>query len=120
MAAVALASVAPAAEACGVCVEDKVATAYDHAVVSSALARRRVVVFAEVSGASSEAAGRAAAGVNGIDRSSVRSAVSPAVVSFALDPGVRGPESALAAVQARAGPSARMTLLKILKTAPAP
>ena len=42
-----LAATPIAAMACGVCVEDKVAATYDHALVRRALERHRVVVFAE-------------------------------------------------------------------------
>ncbi len=107
------------AVACGVCIDDKVAAAYDHAVVISAVERRRIVVFAEVSGPREaksmvSATARAAAVVPGIERASVRSAIAPAVVSFVLDPAVRDPASAVAATQKRAGPDVRLTLLKVL------
>ena len=107
------------AAACGVCLDDKVAAAYDHAVATSAVERKRVVVFAEVSGPREaatlvSAAKRAAAGVSGIERASVRGATQPAVVSFALDPAVRDPASALAAIAKRAGPDVTLTLLKVL------
>jgi hypothetical protein len=109
-----------AARACGACVEDKVAAAYDHAVVSSALARRRVVVFAGLEGPRegavlAAAARRAAGRVDGIERASVRGAAEPAVVSFVLDPAVRAPESALRAIQQRASPGLRVSLLRVLR-----
>jgi len=49
-AAFSLALVPAAGMACGVCLEDKVASAYDHALASRAIAAGRVVVFAEVVG----------------------------------------------------------------------
>lgn len=117
--AVALAALHGGVAACGVCIDDKVAAAYDHAVVISAVDRHRVVVFAEVSGPREAkflvgAAARAAAAVRGIERSSVRSAIAPAVVSFVLDPAVSDPPAALAAVEKGAAPGVRLTLLKVL------
>lgn len=109
---------APPASACGVCVDDKVAAAYDHAVVTEAIARRHVVVFAELRGAGTLEAlaskARAAAGkVRGVDRASVRAAASPAALSFALDPAVATPQAALAAV-GRAAPGLQLTLLRVM------
>src|SRR5437868_467984 len=84
------------AQACGVCLEDKVAAAYDHATVARALKSGRVMVFAEVAGEGDIhrrvlAVRAAAARVKGVDASSVRAAESPAVVSFALDASQRSP-----------------------------
>jgi hypothetical protein len=113
-------AVASDACACGVCDEDKVAAVYDHAVVTGALARRQIVVFAEVAapGDPDAAVGRlrqAAQRVRGIERESVRAAASPAVLSFALDPGVQSAAAALAALE-RSGRERAVTLrlLKIL------
>jgi hypothetical protein len=104
--------------ACGVCVDDKVAAAYDHAVVTDAIARRHVVVFAEVRGPGTVEAlvrkARTAAGrVRGVERASVRAAASPAALSFALDPAVATPQVALAAV-GRAVPGLQLTLLRVM------
>ena len=49
-AALALALAAPAALACGVCVEDRVAAVFDNAVVDSAMASHRHVAFFGVEG----------------------------------------------------------------------
>ncbi len=112
---------APGARACGVCVEDKVAAAYDHAVVTRAIDRGHVVVFAEVKGPGTAAflvgaARKAAAGVAGIDRRSVRAAESPAALSFTLDPKGRTPGQALAAVESRAGVRGlRLEMLKVMR-----
>ena len=89
-------TVAMPAAACGVCVDDKVAAAYDHAVVTEAAARQHVVVFAEVRGPGAvealvRKAKQAAGKVRGVDRASVRAAASPAALSFALDPKVATP-----------------------------
>ena len=110
-----------AATACGVCIEDKVATAYDHALANRALASGRVVVFAEVMGegdphARVRSARAAAAKVPGVDRASIRSNDAPAVISFALDPRARAPEAALALAQRSAGEERfRLEKLKVLR-----
>ena len=116
----ALAAFAPAAFACGVCVEDKVAAAYDHGVITKALDRGHVVVFAEVKGTDSAAAmtqsaRKAAAAVRGVDRASVRVAEQPTVVSFALDGGVRTPAQALAAMERAAASRVKLDLLKVMR-----
>jgi hypothetical protein len=107
--------------ACGVCIEDKVAVTYDHAVVTEATARRHVVVFAAIDGKAdaqvlAREAKSAAARSRGVDRGSVRSASSPAALSFALDPGVQAPEAALGAIERAAGtPGLRLTLLRVVR-----
>jgi len=92
--------------ACGVCVEDKVAATYDHAVVTRAGAQRHLVVFCEINGAVDMKAltrkiAPAAGRVRGIDPGTVRTSASPAAVSFALDPAAQAPESAVADLQRR-------------------
>ena len=105
--------------ACGVCIDDKVAATYDHALVATALARRQVVVYAEVKGAG-EAGARtrtaltAAAKVRGIDARTLRASREPATISFALDEDVANPAAALAAVQRHAS-GTRIELLKVLR-----
>lgn len=120
-AAFSLAFAPAAALACGVCIEDKVATAYDHAVATRAIGAGRVVVFAEVQGEGDahervRSARAAAAKVPGVDRASIRSNDAPAVVSFALDPRARTPEAALVLAQRSAGDGRfRLDLLKVLR-----
>jgi hypothetical protein len=84
---------APAAAlACGVCVEDKVAAAYDHAVVVRSLERKHEVVFLAIEGeiAASPKLSReiktALESAAGVDRGSARVALSSASLSFAYDP----------------------------------
>ena len=119
-AALAVAAASPAM-ACGICVEDKVAAAYDHAVVMQALDQGKVVVFAEVKGpgpaASRVAAARkAAARVPGIERRSVRVAESPAALSFMLDARGRTPAQVLAMVErAAAVPGLELVMLKVMR-----
>jgi len=112
---------APAALACGICVEDKVAATYDYGVVTHAAARHRVVVFAAVDGPGDAAARalslkQAAGRLAGVDRKSVRTAASPRALSFALDPRAATPESALAKLERE--PSlrgVRLTLIKVMR-----
>lgn len=119
--AAAVLAFAGAAGACGVCVEDKVAAAYDHAVVAAAIDRGHVVVFAEVKGPGAapalvSAARKAARALPGVDGASVRSADAPAAISFTLDPGRRSPKEALAEVERRAAvPGLRLAMLKVMR-----
>jgi hypothetical protein len=114
-----LAMQAGAVLACGVCIEDKVAATYDHAVVERAHARKLVMVFVEVvpgpGAVDVAAAGRAARSLPGVDASSVRTRDEPATLSFALDPSVRAPEAAVKAIE-RAGAKggAKLKLLKVI------
>ena len=90
--------------ACGVCIEDTVAVTYDHAVVRQALARHHVVVFTAIAGnADSGTLVRnvkaAAVRAPGVARDSVRAAIAPAALSFALDPGIASPEAAIGAIE---------------------
>lgn len=116
-----LAAVAGEAGACGVCTDDKVAAAYDHAVVTRARAQGRVVVFAEPVATRDAALALkrvvARAGqVRGIDGASVRSSAAPAALSFVLDPRVATPQRALAALAAGARmPGLRLHTLRILE-----
>ena len=85
---------APAAAlACGVCVEDRVAAAYDHAVVVRSLERRHEVVFLAIEGeiAASARLSReiqaAVESAGGVDPGSARVSLASASLSFAYDPG---------------------------------
>lgn len=116
----AIAATASAALACGVCIEDKVAAAYDHGVITRALDRGHVVVFAEVKGrdgaaALTRAARKAALGVRGVDHASVRVAEQPAVLSFALDGRAGTPAEALAAMERAAASRVQLQLLKVMR-----
>ena len=75
-----------AAQACGFCVEDKIAAVYDHAVVSRALAAKHAVVFLHVEGSATRQALERAAGAAGADRGSVRVSPDLRTVSYAFDP----------------------------------
>ena len=88
------------AQACGVCVEDKVAATYDYAVVQRAAAQGQVVVFCEIVGPVDAARIRQAARkVRGLDTSTVRVSEIPAAISFVVDIKKQSPQSAAGAVQ---------------------
>jgi len=90
--AFALAVAAPNAQACGHCIEDKVAAVYDHAVVTAALARKHQVVFFALDGklAGTEAERRlieqTAQSAQGIDPGTLRVSSELASLSVAFDP----------------------------------
>jgi hypothetical protein len=78
--------------ACGVCVEDKIAAVYDHAVVQQALAAKRTVVFFAIDGkvVSDERTRRSitemARATAGVDSRSVRVSTELASIALAFDP----------------------------------
>jgi|SRR6185436_5402235 hypothetical protein len=76
------------AVACGYCVEDKIASTYDHAIVTRALARGHHVAFFHVDGApvARRALEEATAGVPGIDKGSARISPDLLTLSFSFDP----------------------------------
>ncbi len=90
--ACALAVAASGAAACGYCVEDKIASVYDHAVVSRAVARHHQVAFFALEGtlAGTPAEARLLAGIaasaHGVDAGSVRVNVETATLAVAFDP----------------------------------
>jgi len=81
-----------AALACGVCVEDKMAAVYDHAVVTRALSQKHHVAFFHVEGAlvAGEATKRALEksvdDSASADKGSVRVSVESASLAVAFDP----------------------------------
>lgn len=85
--AAALLATAGSALACGYCLEDQIAAAYDYAVVSQALGKKHHVAFFHVDGAPSAAAlERAVYAAPGVDRGTLRIAADRQTVSFAYDP----------------------------------
>lgn len=78
--------------ACGYCIEDKVAAAYDHAVMARALGQRHEVLFLSleftrpVSADAAVSIRNTAEGIVGVDRGSVRVAVESGALSLAYDP----------------------------------
>jgi hypothetical protein len=99
------------AMACGVCLEDKVAASYDHALVERALAQHRVVVFAEpraaIDASKLKAVAAKAARAPGVDASTVKTSAAPQSVSFVLDPKRADAKATVAALQ--------LELLKVIR-----
>jgi hypothetical protein len=79
---------AGSAQACGYCVEDKIAATYDHAVVTRALTQKHHVVFLHVDGAAPgrKALEDAVYSAPGVDRGTARVSADLLTVSFAFDP----------------------------------
>ena len=116
--AAALGAVAPPSAACGVCVEDKVAATYDHAVIERAAANRQQVVFVAVDGPVDDGAlGRkiTKANVKGVIAGTVRVSAAPAAFSFVLD-AREDPARAVARFrQALDDPRAQLTLVRVAR-----
>jgi len=78
--------------ACGVCIEDRIATVYDHAVVIKALGQKHHVGFFGIDGlpTADEALlyeiRATAESINGVDKGSVRISVETGALSVAFDP----------------------------------
>ncbi|HXE49916.1 MAG TPA: hypothetical protein VN663_16155 [Ramlibacter sp.] len=97
--AAALLAVIPAAWACGVCIEDKVAATYDHEVVVRAAAKGKLMVFCEIAGPLDARRIRSAAhSVRGVDPASLRISSQPAALSFALE-ARQSPQAAVSDIQ---------------------
>ena len=125
LAAIALTS-APAF-GCGYCVEDKIAAAYDHALVAQTTARGHDIAFmayemrAPAGKVGANALRRALEGIAGIDRGSVRVAAESGAFSVAFDPRRLPPDNLLAAVDRRLAPlGVETTLLRFGNPALAP
>ena len=80
------------ASACGYCVEDKIASTYDHSVVTRALSQKHHVAFFHIDSpvspeeATWRALKEAVYAVPGVDRSSARISRDTSTVSFSFDP----------------------------------
>jgi hypothetical protein len=116
--AVAVACVPLGAAACGVCIEDKVAATYDHAVIQRATANRQQVVFVGVDGPVQAARiDRAVtkARVPGVVPGTLRTSASPPAFSFVLER-TQDPAHALDAFRVAMNDArARLTLLRIVR-----
>jgi hypothetical protein len=105
--------------ACGYCVEDKIAAAYDHAVIVSAMDRRHEVAFLSIEGTTAKSQERsivsAVESVAGVDRGTVRVSLEGGAVSFAFDP-ARTPVSAIVGNIRKklAAKGVRVSLLRVL------
>ena len=100
----ALLASAPFAQACGYCVEDRMAAVYDHAIVVQALERKHEVVFLAIEGATPARADlrtveSAVEATRGVDRGTARVSLEGASVSFAYDPRKPGLGSVLRAIE---------------------
>jgi len=78
--------------ACGICIDDKVASAYDHAVVAKAKASGHEVAFFAIDGSLPRGADvraqvlSAVQGTPGVRRGTARVSLENATLSFAYDP----------------------------------
>ena len=113
-----LVTLAPAAWACGVCVEDRVAATYDHAVVQRAAAKGNVMVYCAVSGELDATRIRSAARrVRGLDLASIRFSSEPAAVSFALDGARQSPQAAVSMLQQAMPAGIAVAIVKVVAPA---
>jgi hypothetical protein len=89
----ALAALAFEAHACGVCIDDKIASCYDHALVTQAKARGHAVAFFGIQGdivrgpALRRRIAKAIEATPGVLRGSGRVSLENAALSFVIDPG---------------------------------
>ena len=110
---------AQASLACGYCVEDKIAAAYDHAVVVRAVDGRHKVAFLSVEGALAKsqerALARAVESTAGVDRGSVRVSIEGGALSFAFDPSRHTLNSIVEGIQKRvAAKGADVSVLRVV------
>ena len=127
-AALAIAGLVLAAQAfaCGHCVEDRVAAAYDHGVVMHALERRHEVAFLAIEGKLAanrklrNALTAALESTRGVDRGTSRVALEQASLSFAYDPEGQQPLAAIIRSLQRklASSGLRLSMLRVVNDAP--
>jgi hypothetical protein len=116
-----LASAVLEAFACGVCIDDKVASCYDHAIVTKAHAQGHEVAFFAVQGPlpvhpeSKARLEKALASTAGVLRGTGRVSVENGALSFAYDP-KRGNAMAIAQGLERrlADPALSLALLRVM------
>ena len=95
--------------ACGICIDDKVASCYDHAVVTGAKARGDAVAFLAIEGplvVDAEMRGavlRTLRSASGVQRASARVSLENAALSFAYDPRRASLDGIRAALDAQLG-----------------
>jgi hypothetical protein len=100
--------------ACGVCVEDKMAATYDHAVAVSAKKKSFVVVFCDLSKPlTARQLSTALAHQRSIDLASLRVAANPAAASFAMDPRKGTPRAVIAEIQKQLPKGTQISLLRV-------
>ena len=105
--------------ACGHCVEDKIAAAYDHAVIVRAIDRKHEVAFLSIEGAlaasQARAVARAVESTAGVDRGSVRVSIENGAVSFAFDPSRATLDSIVGSVRGKlAAKGAGVSVLRVV------
>ncbi len=108
--------------ACGVCVDDKVASCYDHAVVTKAHAQGHEVAFFAIQGPLvQDAAMRAKvqkviAATPGVLKGTARVSVENAALSFAYDPKRTNAMAVAQALEKRlAEPALSLALLRVMQ-----
>ena len=113
-----MAAAALDAAACGGCVDDKIASCYDHAVVSAAQQRGHAVAFFAIEGdvvrsaQTRRAVLRAIEATPGVRRGSARVSLENAALSFAYDPARVSPQQAGEAIAGAL--RLRLKLLRLL------
>ena len=108
------------AAACGVCVEDRVAATYDHALVRRAATEHRSMVFVALDGPDAsrvrDRIASTAANLTAVQRGSLRYAESPAAFSFVLATRGAKPDATVAAFRkATAGMQVSMTIVRLMQ-----
>lgn len=108
------------AAACGICIEDKVAACYDHAVVSQAKARGHEVAFFAIDGPlvrSADNRARVAKAIHaqrGVLAGTARVSLENAALSFAYDPGRTSRAAVAGAVQERLAAGLSLRFLRAM------
>jgi hypothetical protein len=117
-----LLAAAPLANACGVCIDDKIASCYDHAVVSAAYKRGHAVAFFAIEGdivrsdETRKAVSNAIAKARGVRPGTARISLENAALSFAYDPAERSAHDVGRAVgHAIADRKLRLKLLRVMQ-----
>ena len=116
-----MASLALDVWACGVCIDDKVASCYDHAVVTKAHAQGHEVAFFAIQGPLPQDAAtrsrieKALTATSGVLRNTARVSVENGALSFAYDPKRTNAMTIAQALERRlAAPSLSLALLRVM------
>lgn len=104
--------------ACGVCIEDKMALTYDHAVAQQTFARGDVLVFCELTGRVNTADLQKIIDktrrLPGVQKNSVRTSSQPVTLSFALNPAIQPAATAIHTLQRTMPEGINIVLLNIM------
>ncbi len=110
--------------ACGVCIDDKIASCYDHAVVAAARAKGQAVAFFAIEGdivrgeKTRRAVSRAIDAAKGVVPGTSRVSLENAALSFAYDPGRASSADVEAAIEKSLGAQRlKLKLLRVLSRA---